>query len=239
MVRAPIPRIALAVAACLVAAPAARADDQLAVTHPVSETATAIALLDPAGGPLRTLGARTGCHDAQPAFSPDGRLIAFSRTTDRWRSFHVYVMRADGSGARRLTDGVFDDHPAFAPDGGRIAFSSLRRHAREQAIFVVATTGGRPRPVRGSDRGIDPEFTADGRHVVYEQDGSIVISRVDGSRRRRLGRGGAPAVSPDGTRIAFDSVRRGHHGLYVLDVSTRGVRHIKDRAIDPAWRPAG
>lgn len=63
--------------------------------------------------------------DLWPKYSPDGRQIVFSSRRDN--DFEIYLMNADGSGHRRLTDspGV-DAHPSFSPDGQRIAFTSAR-----------------------------------------------------------------------------------------------------------------
>src|SRR5919198_164069 len=58
----------------------------------------------------------------EPAWSPDGRRIAFVSRRDG-RS-HIYVMRPNGTGVRRLTDSAADDEsPTWSPDGRRIAFS--------------------------------------------------------------------------------------------------------------------
>jgi hypothetical protein len=57
-------------------------------------------------------------YDSRPAWSPDGRRIAFSRDG------HIWTMRPDGTGLRRLTRGprIHDTVPAWSPAGGRIAF---------------------------------------------------------------------------------------------------------------------
>src|SRR5438132_3690483 len=58
-----------------------------------------------------------------PAFSPDGRRIAFSRTTGAHA--HVFVANADGSDARQITEGPADDvEPTWSPDGRYLAFCS-------------------------------------------------------------------------------------------------------------------
>ena len=59
--------------------------------------------------------------DTDPAYSPDGSKIAFTRSNDIW------VMNADGSGPRNLTDHPAQDtSPAWSPDGKRLAFVSTR-----------------------------------------------------------------------------------------------------------------
>lgn len=64
-------------------------------------------------------------YDIQPAFSPDGRRIAFASNTDG--NYEIYVMNADGSAPVRITrDAAEDSAPAWSPDGKRIIFSSDR-----------------------------------------------------------------------------------------------------------------
>ena len=63
--------------------------------------------------------------DGYPAWSPDGRHIAFD--SDRDGNREIYGMNGDGSGVTRLTDHGADDFtPAWSPDGLRIAFASER-----------------------------------------------------------------------------------------------------------------
>ena len=78
-------------------------------------------------------GQRRLARDAQfPAWSPDGRKIAFVRGV--WpRPSEIYVMNADGSGQRRLTrDLAPDGFPAWSPDGRQIAYRQQpRRQLRD------------------------------------------------------------------------------------------------------------
>ncbi len=82
------------------------------------------------GSGLRRL-TRDPAWDGGPAWSPDGRKIAFTRshapTEGRGpREFDVYVINVDGSGERNLTDDAVSSVPVWSPDGQRIAFTSLR-----------------------------------------------------------------------------------------------------------------
>lgn len=84
--------------------------------------------------------------EASPAWSPDGRRIAFHSGTG------LFVMNADGSSARRLTRNPEDHSPAWSPDGNCIAFG---RGGRD--IYVIGVAGGAPRLLinekhAGSDR---------------------------------------------------------------------------------------
>jgi TolB protein len=74
--------------------------------------------------------------DYWPAWSPDGRHIAFARNDaldDITYDSDVYVMGADGSDLRRLTDWPgLDTVPAWSPDGRSLLFTSDRRLTPEQ-----------------------------------------------------------------------------------------------------------
>jgi TolB protein len=184
----------------------------------------------------------------EPAWSPDGSLIAFVSKRDGVS--HVYVMDADGSGVRRLTDARAEDGgPTWSPDGRRIAF------AREGALFVVASAGGPARRLGRAFAGrVDgPAWSPDGNSIAfdYRPDGSsfqeIWVVDADGRHPRRLTRlralSGLPSWSPDGRRLAFQSnLRGGHSEIYSIALGGSGLRRETRSSIDtiqPAWSPDG
>ena len=73
-----------------------------------------------------------------PAFSPDGRSIAFGSSRDG--DFDIYIMNADGSNVRRLVENRGRDmRPSWSPDGGRIAFTSA--HDGNPEIYIINADG--------------------------------------------------------------------------------------------------
>ena len=244
--------VGAALAAGLVVLPwpsAAAAEDLLAVSRPsISGRSSVVAVLGADASPLRrlTTARRAGWSDGEPDWSPDGKRIAFRRTTDDWRSFHVYVIGARGGGLRRLTNGRFDETPSWSPDGRRIAFRSMprivTRGCTRGAIFIVAAGGGAPRLVPNTNGAGAPDWSPDGRRLAYERDGWIVVSAPDGSGRRRLGRGSAPAWSPDGRRLAFVAGSGLRQEIAVMDRDGTNRRMLTDNRFydaNPAWSPDG
>ena len=154
--------------------------------------------------------------ERDPAWSPDGKQIAFTRKDGLSDWFgDIYVMNADGSNQRRLVQG---GGPRFSPDGRQIAYHGLvdeRAEAGDRprvplSIWVVNVDGTGRRLI--TDRGSDPAWTPDGRALVYGGvTGLIVnvwkISVAPGSRREPLYRDPIfacmPDVSPSGGQVAY------------------------------------
>ena len=80
--------------------------------------------------------------NAEPAWSPDGRKIAFRSTRNGNRD--IYVMNADGSGKRNLTrNAAWDSRPSWSPDGRKIAFVSDRDGRLEAHVMNADGSGQR------------------------------------------------------------------------------------------------
>ncbi len=91
------------------------------------------------GGHLRQLTDAKG-YDAEGAYSPDGKLIAFC--SDRDGDPDLYVMNADGSGVRQLTNSPgYDGGPFISPDGKWVVYRSDRKKEGFLQIHAIGIDG--------------------------------------------------------------------------------------------------
>ncbi|MGH9162723.1 MAG: hypothetical protein ACRD2X_22375 [Vicinamibacteraceae bacterium] len=160
----------------------------------------------PAGAPLKLIGSTR--QDLEPAWSPDGRRIAFVST--RTGHTEIWVSRADGRAATQLTSfgGPRTHRPAWSPDGRWLAFSSGRE--RRSSVFIVAPSGRSPRSVTPADMHCyQPVWSADGRRLYFTSDRSGApeiwsIPATGGSAVRATWQGGIQAqVSLDGRWLYY------------------------------------
>ncbi|MEA2632077.1 MAG: hypothetical protein QOE66_2296, partial [Chloroflexota bacterium] len=108
-------------------------------------TSTGIAVLDVATGRTRQL---TSGADREPAWSPDGRRIAFARTGADALSLGVFVVATDQTQTTQLTSGR-DESPAWSPDGDWLVFArtDYSEGIPQPNAWVVPASGGDPRLV--------------------------------------------------------------------------------------------
>jgi len=181
---------------------------------PDESTRCSIYLLDPRGI-VRQLTTTDGTfRDSGPTWSPDGSRIAF--VSDRETELeNLYVMNADGSGIRRLTDMTRVCCPAWSPDGTRIAFSSWGEHGKaepEPAVFVVDVETGQVSPTTSGTGTWWVQWSPDGKSLFFMCGAEeLCVMNADGTDRRVIvRRGGASGLSfdlsPDGRWIAFTEI---------------------------------
>ena len=202
--------------------------------------------------------------DAQSAWSPDGRRIAFK--SRRNGNNELYVMNADGSGQTRLTNSfnVSEGQPAWSPDGTRLLYRKTPDNPITQNADIwqidVNPAAPNPRPVlerTGDER--YPSYSPDGTKIVFRGDQDLIdhsgdeelyVMNADGTDIVQLTHNAvfdsAPAFSPDGTKIAFESARDSGDPLaldiYVMNADGTDVRRLTtDPAHDegPIFSPDG
>jgi len=169
-------------------------------------------------------------HDvraALPAWSPDGRQIAYVGSADRNVDDSVFIIDLKSGATTQVT---FEDAPVsdarFSPDGSAIVYTVSERSRQEVRIVPVA--GGEGTRLVGTPgfAASGPGFSADGSLLSYACAGEgLCLANADGSNRRMIARapgiGWVPSASwsPTGSRLAFWSFLT-DEGVYVYDVAT-------------------
>ena len=96
---------------------------------------------------------------SSPAWSPDGATVAF--TSNRDGLTELYVMNADGSSVRRLTDHIgFNGRPAWSPDGSRIALGCELEMGNQDICTINADGSALVRLTTNSARDYGAVFTS-------------------------------------------------------------------------------
>lgn len=152
---------------------------------------------------------------ATPAFSPDGKLVAF-RQSDGARNTGIYAAAVGGEKSLQLTSDPGDCCPTWSPDGERIAFA--RYSQKTVSIYIVPALGGTERRVYEGAPGMAAglSWSPNGNSLAFSESSSAdptrawisVLSLADSSARPlTLPPAGwldhEPAFSPDGTQLAF------------------------------------
>ena len=204
---------------------------------------------NPDGTGLVNLTATPGADELDPAWSPDGRRLAYRRDDVRV-SGAVWVMNADGSGQTQLTGGSAasqsDGRPAWSPDGTEIVLARSDSLTGDQGLWVIPAVGGAARRLTtGGDT--SPSWSPDGRTIAFERHPPRLASRLalvpaDGTGSAQIvdtgnsSSDGNPSWSPDGTRLAID-VNGGEAIVVVRPDGTRVAFVGLGR--DPEWSPDG
>jgi Tol biopolymer transport system component len=191
--------------------------------------------------------------DSTPAFSPDGKVLAFVRGAAS-RDVEIYVMPAAGGEPKRLT---FDNRSgrslAWTADGHDIVFSlwlngSLR-------LWKVSASGGTPEQLAVSGEGASTlAISRQGDRLAYSEefrDTNIWRIAIPGSTskpsRTKLisstRQDYGPQYSPDSKKVAFTSGRTGSNEIWVCD--SDGLNPVQLTSFagpsvgSPRWSPDG
>jgi TolB protein len=205
-------------------------------TDPLGE----IYVMNADGSYLTRLTFSAGADDA-PAWSNDGKRIAFTSTRDG--DTEVYVMNADGSGQTRLTNSPgLDEHPAFSPDGKKIAFVSGRQDPAGlyREVYVMNADGSGPSLVTAMQEIASfPAWAPGGKQIAFSTGGAIYVINVDGTGLAELVPGGHdPTYSPDGKSIAFSEPYGGGIELFTANADGSAQTRITFETAVVSRRPS-
>jgi TolB protein len=227
-------------------------------------------------GRTRLTDARSRRASGLPAWSPDGSKIAFVREVSPGGRGQVWMMQADGGNphpvTRRPARNSEESTPAWSPNGRRLTFARIRYGTRRLTTkLIVADADGAHESVLVRVISKDrlrfvsaPAWSPDGRRILFTRTTldrhyyfkpSLEGVNPDGTGRRTLaGNADGGSWSPDGSQIAFASVRD-HNGsncgsdecswngeIYVMNADGSRRRRLTASKGDderPAWSPDG
>jgi TolB protein len=189
--------------------------------------------------------------DACPAWSADGKQIAWCHGVQRGGVIDVWTMKQDGSDKRRVTDlGGRATFPDFSPDGSRILFTNAAIGSSNADLYVIGVDGtGLVQLTTDPANDVLGAFSPDGRQIVFASDrsgvGQIYVMDANGDNTTQLTFDDAwkdqvPDWSPDSSKIAYAAGDPGD--ILVMNADGSDQHTIVGGPTDDfgsAWSPDG
>jgi TolB protein len=192
--------------------------------------------------------------EGEAEWSPDGKWIAF-RGNDWGDGADVIAVSVDerrGKIVSSQDENSVNAWPSWSPDSEELALVEVTLEGGDVFIASRCCSGGFQKRRVTHDKSAEEgylDWSPDGSCILYARpDGEVAgdelyaVSPDGGDPRRVLqleGDQGAPAWSPDGGQIAFDSNHAGSWDVYVMNADGTGMRPLrakpKVREIEPAW----
>jgi Tol biopolymer transport system component len=191
-----------------------------------------------------------GTHDVQPAFSPDGKMVAFIRGIPTVQTGHQILLQSvDGGEPTLLTvsEGFITDLD-WMPDGSALIFA-----LDLSSLWRLSTSGGKPERLPFGENAFRVSVARTGSRLAYTEISypDMDVWRIPGPAAKEQGPptklidstrlDWQQAYSPDGTKIAFISERAGSNNLWMCNSNGKNYAQLTDVPVasNPLWSPDG
>lgn len=188
---------------------------------------------------------------SEATLSPDGTMIAWIGESSG--TPQVWMKNLQSGDPIQITNGPYAaSSPTWSPDNSYIVYA--RKSDGPRAIYRVGPLGTPP-PQRIIDAGLDPSFALASDAFVFTDGQRLFVAAGDGRNVSEVesvptGPGFArrsPALSPDGTQVAFIHGDGGPYGnLWIAPVQGDGARQLTNHTLEggtaaesPVWMPDG
>ncbi|MBA3351360.1 MAG: PD40 domain-containing protein, partial [Blastocatellia bacterium] len=173
-------------------------------------------------------------QDNRPYWTNDGRIRFFRSGNDR--QIESWIMNADGSNQTVVRDFENFDHGIWSPDGTKVIFW---KRGDKTTFYLADADGSDEIPLPFLPGNLD--WSPDGRRIAYQKnvkvgDPDLFVYSLETAASVNVtndpGFDADPNFSPDGTQIAFASLRDGNAEIYLMNADGGNVRRLTNH---PAW----
>lgn len=210
-------------------------------------------------------------YDAEASYSPDGKLIAFASNRNAYKEglserekkmfeidpaymMDIFIMNADGSNVRQLTDVPgYDGGPFFSPDGKKICWRRFSENGLKAEIMTMNVDGTKPRQLtRINAMSWAPYFHPSGEYLIFTTNrhgfSNFELYLVDAEGKSEPvrvtdtdGFDGLASFTPDGNRMTWTSNRTADSNsqIYIGDwnhkaalEAVKGAQRVPDEEAD-------
>jgi len=195
-----------------------------------------------------------------PAWSPDGKRVAFARWGGQYPG--IYIVDEDGKNEAQVFGWPKAKAPVWSPDGTRLAITHQRGEDNSGNPYwklgVIRVADQHFAEILCWEHSFSPTWAPDGNVIAYDSDHGLHLTSEDGSIGGQTyglyeyalildTNATSPAWSPDGTRIAYIYDERPPAEIYLMTPDGENITKLTDTdlsdragsSVAPAWSPDG